>query len=227
MGSGGPPPLPPIRYPAWLAPPPERKPEGDGDGESYTLPPELVAGLLNAWRGSFGWGKERDRSRERGGILVRKKDGTLEWRKGKPGKEGAPGEHRSFKINYGDVRKGETLVATAHTHPFTVVEGGHTNVTFSAGDLANLVMAPEEQKFVRSGEMVFRVVKTPEFKDLMRGSVDALKAGIRATWEEAYARAEGTFAQKSEEAVKAVCRKYRLDYFKGTGDKLHKVDTSA
>lgn len=240
MSSGGPPPLPLIAYPAWLLDP-ERKPEGDSDGgasppagdapgpaPTYTLPPELKAGLQSAWDGSICWG---ERSRERGGILVRKVDGSLEWRPVKIGKKRKRGDGRSIRINYGDVGKDETLVASAHTHPFTKVEGGHTRVSFSDGDLANLVTGPEPQKFVRSNDTVFRVAKTPEFEAIVkeardRRREDELKAEIKATWQGAYQDAKGSLPERTEAAVRAVCRKYRLTYFKGTGDTLQRVDTS-
>src|SRR5262245_37325667 len=108
---GGPPPLPFIPYPAWLHP--DRQPTGGGPTGgppaggppaaggtpvTFTLSPELKQGMKDAWDASFPGG----RSQEQGGILVRKADGSLEWRAGPAGNSG------SFSVNYGDVRAGET-----------------------------------------------------------------------------------------------------------------------
>jgi hypothetical protein len=228
----GPPPLPLIAYPGWLkapdAKPPDRKggdPAGApaGGGGTYKLPPEVKAGLEKAWKDSFPGGK----SQEQGGILVRKKDGTLEWKPGKP-MSLADGGSGAFSPNYGDVKKDETLVATAHTHPYTKAEGGHTNVTFSGGDLGNMAIEPREpMKFVRSGEGVFMVRTTEAFEKELKDKGGAkLDAEMRKTYKDAFDKFPGGVVDSAEAATKAVCEKYHLEYFKGKDDTLTKVDTS-
>ena len=100
-------------------------------------------------------------------------------------------------------------------------------MAFSRFDLANLVTGAESQKFVRSGDGVFRVAKTEEFEKLVTGAkADELKAEMKKTFGDAKDAAKGTFSERVEAGVKAVCQKYHLDYYKGTGDTLTKVDTS-
>jgi len=226
--SGGPPPLPPIPYPAWLSggggtpPSPAPAPAAGGGAPApatFTLPPELKTGMKAAWDASFPGGK----SQEQGGILVRKADGTMEWRPGPAGNSG------SFSVNYGDLKAGETLVASAHTHPYDASEGGHTDVTFSGADIGNMALGsrPEDMKFVRSGDGIFMVQETQAFKDFVAAKGDAAaRAEVVKTWNDSFAAATGTIQERAEAAVKATCQAHHLDYFKGTGDTLTKVDVT-
>src|SRR5882672_8241395 len=81
--------------------------EGDAP-DKIGLPKELTEGMQSAWDDSFPGGK----SQEQGGNLVREKDGSYAWRKGKPGTSGM------FTPDYGDVGKDQTLVGVGHTHPY-------------------------------------------------------------------------------------------------------------
>jgi hypothetical protein len=232
--SAGPPPLPPIAYPAWLnpdrapgkgtgggggAPAPSGGTGGGGTPATYTLSPKLKEGLAAAWGASFHDGK----AQEQGGILVRKADGSLDWRPGPPGTAG------TFKVNYRDVKPGETLVASGHTHPYAAFEGGYTGVSFGGHDIGNMAYAsrPDDMKFVRSGDSIFMVQETQAFKDFVaaKGETDA-RAAVIKTWDDTFAAARGTFQEKVEAAVKAVCKTHGLDYCKGSGDTLTKVDVT-
>jgi hypothetical protein len=184
------------------------------------LPPELVRGLGDAWAASF----PRGTSKEQGGILVRKADGTTEWRAGTNSTSG------SFNINYGDLKSGETLEATGHTHPYDPTEGNYTDVAFSDADLANLVTGAERMKFVRSGDMIFMAKKTATFDALVAGkdaaALATLRANMKTTWKDARTAATGTMQEKVIAAVKAVCNAYGLELYAGKGSSLAKVDVT-
>lgn len=229
----GPLPLRLIAYPAWLKGPDAKpvprggprsgSPAASGAGATFALPPAVKDGLARAWGGSFPDGK----SQEQGGILVRRSDGTLEWKPGRPMPldQGGSG---AFSPNYGDVLPGETLAATGHTHPYTAAEGGFTDVTFSGDDLANMAIDPREpMKFARSGDTVFMTRSTEAFERELRDKGSArLAEEMRRTFREAFDRFPGGTVASGEAAAKAVCEKYHLDYFRGKGDTLTKVDTS-
>jgi hypothetical protein len=192
---------------------------GGATGTTFSVDPALVDGMKTAWADSFPNG----RSQEQGGILVRKADGTTEWRAGAAGNTG------SFQVDYSTVKSGETLLASGHTHPYDAWEKGHTDVPFSGPDLGNMALSsrPEDMKFVRSGDTVFMVQETQGFKDLVTAKGEsALRTEMIGAWDTAFAGATGTFAERNEAAVKAVAEKYHLDFYKGTGDALSKVDTS-
>jgi len=182
---------------------------------SIQLPKELEDGLKAAWAKSFPGGK----SQEHVGILVQKKDGSYAWKAGPPGTSG------SSKPNYGDVGKDERLVASAHTHPYDASEGNKKDVSFSGADLANLVTQDERVKAVYADTSEFVVAKTKEFdarvKDLDTTKKAELKTEMKKLWNDTYSAAKGTFQERVEAAVKAVCEKYDLVYYAGaSGGKL-------
>jgi len=185
-----------------------------------TLPQELVAGMQYAWHKSFPKGK----SQEQGGILVRRKDGSYKWKAGKAGKSGA------FRVNYEDVGRYEILLITGHTHPYDKSEGGHTDVSFSATDLANLVIGEEPAKVVQSGQSLFVVARTTKFNQLLKNlnikGKQKLYAKIKKTWYNAVRTQRGNDFERIDAAILATCRKYHLVYYKGKGNLLKRVDIS-
>lgn len=185
---------------------------------SVQIPSSLSTGMKGAWDDSFPDGK----SHEQGGILVRKADGTYEFRRGSSDN----GTSGTFSVNRGDLKAGETLVASAHTHPYDASEGSHTNVPFSGTDIANLIFNPEPMKMVQSGEGQFVVARSKEFDALFTGKSDAdkevLYGQMKADWDAAFDAAPGTFAQRNDAAVKAVASKYHLLYYSGKGDTLNR-----
>ncbi len=178
------------------------------------LPPELLSGLEKAWEKSFP-GEE---SQEQIGILVKDKDGKYVWRAGKPGSSG------QSKPNYEDVKAGETIVATGHTHPYSKEEGGHVGVPESAGDLTSLIMSKEPMDTVYAGTKQFVVARTAEFDKRIAGlDLDGkkkLRDEMRKLWQDTFDATRGALPVKSEAAVKAVCEKYQLVFYAGTGGKL-------
>jgi hypothetical protein len=98
---------------------------------------------------------------------------------------------------------------------------------FSDADLANLVTQSERVKVVRSGDALFMVSKTEEFEALVKDKSptekDAVKAAMKKTWNDAFAAAKGKFIERVEAAVKAVCSKYHLVFYKGKNDHVTKA----
>jgi hypothetical protein len=184
--------------------------------KKLTIPKEFAEGMKKAWGKSFPGGK----SQEQGGILVKNKDGSYEWKAGKAGTSG------TFSINYGDQDADEALVASAHTHPYDKSEGGYTDVSFSGADLANLVSLKENLKMVQSGDGIFVVSRTQEFDAMVKkrnkSEKQKLKSEMKKTWNDSFKGAKGKLQQRVEVAVKAVCSKYHLVYYKGKGGKVTK-----
>ena len=185
--------------------------------EKFTLPKEMQEGMTKAWEGSFPGGK----SQEQGGILVKDDKGGYKWKAGKPLDEGSSG---AFLPNRVDLDKGETLVGTGHTHPYDKSEGGHTNVSFSGGDLANMIDYSENFKVVQSGKGQFAAAKTKEFTDKVKGLDDKGKekmyGDMTKKYDDAFKKAKGTIAEKSAAAAKAVSDEYGLAYYEGSGGEL-------
>jgi hypothetical protein len=187
--------------------------------DKITLPKELQEGMQKGWEGSFPDGK----SQEQGGILVQDEKGNYKWKAGtpKPISEGGSG---SFKVNRGDVGKGETLVGSGHTHPYTASEGGYENVTFSGGDLANLITNPENFKMVQSGKGQFVAAKTEEFNEKVKDLDDEGKKKMRgemiSKYDDVYKNTKGTEQERWAAAAKAVSDEYGIAYYEGSGGEL-------
>ncbi|MEW5857473.1 MAG: DUF4157 domain-containing protein [Cyanobacteriota bacterium] len=184
--------------------------------DKLKLPEELTEGMQEGWDKSLPDGK----SQEQGGLLVKDKDGDYKWKPGKPGKSG------SFSPNYSDQDKDETLVGVGHTHPYDASEGGHTDVSFSGQDLARLVYVKDRIAVVQSGEGQFVASRTVEFDKMLEKLDDAGKKKMfdemKKTYDDALSSAKGKFQERVEAAVKAVCSKYHLVYYKGKNSKLTK-----
>ena len=238
---GGPPPLPQLPSPSWLVITTAHKvpgggptgagggPSGPGPGSTaglgatVTVWRQLTAGLGYAWADSFPGGT----SQEQAGVLVQKADGTLAWRRVIDGVSGTlTGGTASF--DYAKlVAPGEKLLAAAHTHPYDASEGGHKDVSFSGADLARMTSVPEPQHYMRAGDSLFMIAKTPEFEKLVTITGEAkLNGEMNKTWNDTFTGATGTIQERAEAATKAVCHQYHLDYYKGTGETVSKVNTA-
>ncbi len=191
------------------------KPITNAPGE-MRWPQTMNDGMNDAWGKSFPNGL----AQEQGGVLVRTADGKYEFRSGAAGNTG------SFSPNYDAVKPGETLVADAHTHPYDVSEGGHTNVSFSGQDLGRLaVLKDVNMSVMQSGEGKFAIVRTKEFDALVASKGDrALMNEMKTTFNTEMRNANGTFAERNEAATRAVAKKYNLAYYHGTGDTLARVN---
>lgn len=186
--------------------------------KTVEVPKVLNDGLADAWKDSFPNG----RSQEQGGMLVQKGDGTLEFRRG------AAGDSGSFSPNYGDLKDGETLIGLVHTHPYDATEGGHTDVSFSGADIANLVSRRDPMKMVQSGDGQFMVIRTQEFDARVNKLDDAGKQQLYDDMKADYQRVfnqdtdKHTFAERNDRAAESVAKKYDLAYYTGKNGSLNR-----
>lgn len=186
--------------------------------KTVEVPKVLNDGLADAWKDSFPKG----RSQEQGGMLVQKSDGTLEFRRG------AAGDSGSFSPNYGDLKDGETLIGLVHTHPYDATEGGHTNVSFSGADIANLVSRRDPIKMVQSGDGQFMVMRTQEFDARVNKLDDAGKQQLYDDMKADYRKVfnqdadKFTFAERNDRAAESVAKKYDLAYYTGKNGSLQR-----
>jgi hypothetical protein len=188
--------------------------------DSMKLPEELTTGLKGAWADSFPGGK----SQEQGGILVRNKDGSYEYKRGPSGTSG------TFTTNYGDKGADQTLIGGSHTHPYDKSEGGYTGVSFSGADIAGMVYWQDKLHVVQAGDVQFVLVRTEEFQAQVDALDDkgkeALYYEISDHWDKGFAAAKGKLPERAETATKATCAKYKLSYYRGKEGTVSKVDTS-
>ncbi|HEY0476903.1 MAG TPA: DUF4157 domain-containing protein [Kofleriaceae bacterium] len=194
----------------------------DDAPDTIGLPKELTDGMQGAWDDSLPGGK----SQEQGGNLVHENGGGYAWRRGKAGSSGM------FTPDYSDVGKDQTLVGVGHTHPYDKSEGGHTDVSFSGGDISSIVYEKQTQplNIVQSGETVFVLARTEEFEKLLKGldakSLKKLEQKIEKTWNDVYKSTPGKIPARAEAATRATCKAFHLMYYRGKSGSLTKVDVS-
>jgi hypothetical protein len=189
--------------------------------DKMQLPQELRDAMAEAWKNSFPGGT----SKEQGGLLVRKSDGTLDFVKATKTTSG------STTLPWDQVPTGATPLVAAHTHPYDAKEGGYQGVMFSGGDLANLVTDEIKVKVVHAGDRYFAVSKSKEFEDHVAGLSPADRttyaAKISAAWDKTFKASSGDTVSAAREATYGVCRKFDLVLYEGKLDGgLTKVDTS-
>jgi hypothetical protein len=187
-----------------------------GAPDKIALPKSLQVGMETAWKGSFPKGA----SQEQGGIMVKNKDGSYEYKAGKAGSSG------TFSPNWGDKGKDQALVGSMHTHPYSEAEGGYEDVSFSGDDISTMIYTGEKVAFVQAGDTHFAVSTTAEWDAVLKPLNDKgkqkLSDQIEATWDKSQSAAGGTPQEGVEAAVKAVCTKYHLTYYRGKGGTLSK-----
>ena len=177
--------------------------------ERIQIPKEVTDALEEAWKTSFPKGK----AKEQGGLMVRKKDGSLEWIKA------TDTTSSSTTLPWHLAPKGSEAVVAAHTHPYDYdeTEGSRKGVTFSDADLANLVTQAVRVKVVHAGDRYFAVARTTDFDDLAGDAddPDQLKQEMKDTYDAAFEATSGYLTKKVFAAAKATCRKYGLALYEG------------
>lgn len=179
------------------------------------LPDPVTKGLQESWDRSHPKGS----AQEQGGNIVRNKDGSYDWRQGKPGGEGV------YLPDEDDVGKGQKLVGAGHTHPYA---NGTENVSFSGEDISSLVNGDERLEVVQSGKMLFMVVRTAEFDAMVDATDDDgardLMERIEKCWNRVFESTKGTMPERAQAATVRTCREFKLAYYRGTGATLDRVE---
>jgi hypothetical protein len=180
--------------------------------EHIGVPRVIQEGAEVAWSKSFP-GTD---SQEQGGIIVEDSTGGYGYTAGKAGTSG------TFSPNYGDVKKGEKLLGTMHTHPYSKKEGGHTDVTFSGADLADMVNQRDKIALVRSGDGWFAVATSKEFEARIAKakSKSALYGEIDKRWTKLFNAAAGNAKERAAVATPKVCLEFDLLYYVGSDGSL-------
>jgi hypothetical protein len=175
--------------------------------EHIGIPRVIQEGAEVAWSKSLPGGK----SQEQGGIIVEDASGGYGYTAGKAGTSGM------FYPNYKDVKKGEKLLGTLHTHPYSAKEGGHTHVSFSGGDLADMANGRDKIALVRSGDGWFAVATSKEFEARVAKakSKKAIFDEIDKRWDALFKAASGNTRARAEAATPKVCLEYDLLYYVG------------
>ena len=171
------------------------------------IPRTVQEGAAKAWSKSLPGSK----SLEQGGIIVETKSGGYGFTAGKPGTSG------TFMPNRGAVKKGEKLLGILHTHPYSVKEGGYTDVPFSGQDLGLMALQLEKVSVVVSGSGWFVVATSKEFEDRVKAaaSKNKLFEEIRKDWQDRFDAAAGNTKERAELVTPQTCLKYDLLYYTG------------
>jgi Domain of unknown function (DUF4157) len=165
---------------------------------TYTIPDDVYTGIEEAWKKS---GHGGDTVAERGGRIVTDKGGKRVIRTG-PGGSGS--------ISYPDENAGDTTTGTYHTHPYSKSEGSIIGVSFSGDDIKNFVDGTQGSvKYVGAGTCDF-VLNTVD----MAARDACKKENLPKRWNDAFAKAGGTFQEKVETAVKSAITNCGMCYYK-------------
>jgi hypothetical protein len=179
--------------------------------EHIGVPRVIQEGAEAAWSKSLPGTK----SQEQGGVIIEDSSGGYGYKAGKAGTSG------TFSPNYNDVKKkkGEKLLGTLHTHPYSAKEGGYTDVTFSGGDLADMVNGRDKIALVRSGDGWFAVATSKEFEARIAKAKSKLKL-FNERWDALYKAASGNTKERAASVTPKVCLEYDLLYYAGSESSL-------
>jgi hypothetical protein len=175
--------------------------------EHIGVPRVIQEGAEAAWSKSFPGTK----SQEQGGIIIEDSSGGYGYKAGKGGTGG------TFSPNYGDVKKGEKLLGSLHTHPYSAKEGGYTDVSFSGADLADMANQRDKIALVRSGDGWFAVATSKEFEARVTKakSKKKLYSEIDKRWTQLFNAAPGNAKESAAVATPKVCQEFQLLYYVG------------
>ena len=183
----------------------------DGLPQTIRVSTDLTKVFKEAMANSFPNG----RSLEQGGTLVRDKEtGEVSLFVGN-----SKGTSGSIALDR-NVPAGQEVLGGFHTHPYDKSEGGHTNVSFSGGDFAVMIIRGDSISFVQSGEgqfMLLRTPKTPANVDYVQ-----LRDGQNAR-QLALVRTGKSFEEASRILAREAAEKYGLAYYEGKNGKLDRV----
>lgn len=124
----------------------------------------------------------------------------------------------TFMPDY-NIPDGKEFVGVFHTHPYDALEGGHTGVSFSAGDIANSLNTDRKMAVVQSGDQQFMLLRTAETKAVDRAT---FIQGIDDRFAELY---DGTnFVAANNQAALEAAKANGLAYYKGSNGKFTRID---
>jgi hypothetical protein len=189
------------------------------------LPANIVKELDRAWQDSLA-GKEE---REQGGNLVRNMGGSYEIRRG------ANEDKHMFDQDDSDVGWTQKLVAQVHTHPYRdeKEQVPEQFATFSEGDFDSLMRSDAHMSVLRSGPYTFMLSKTKQFEAMVEATnndenkLSALAQRMTDVYDNAFDATEGSFSEKTEAGVLAVCQRFHLVYYSGQGSDLSRKTARA
>ncbi|MDR2881502.1 MAG: type VI secretion system tip protein VgrG [Azoarcus sp.] len=163
------------------------------------------------WNNSFPGGV----SQEQGGTIVSDASGSLSIVNMQSGTSG------SFSPDF-NVGPDQTIQGIFHTHPYDASEGGHTGVSFSGGDAANLINDHQRSiSVVQSGEEQFMLMRTAATP----ASVDSTKLSSAHSARMAeLVNTDGlSFSDASRAATRETAKAYGLAYYEGSDGVLQRV----
>jgi len=189
------------------------------------LPANIVNELDRAWQDSLA-GKEE---REQGGNLVRNMGGSYEIRRG------ANEDKHMFDQDDNDVGWTQKLVAQVHTHPYRdeKEQVPEQFATFSEGDFDSLMRSDAHMSVLRSGPYTFMLSKTKQFQAMVdatnndENKLSALAQRMTDVYDKAFDATKGSFSEKTEAGVLAVCQRFHLVYYSGQGSDLSRKTARA
>jgi hypothetical protein len=175
--------------------------------EFISMPRVIQEGAEKAWSKSLPGTK----SQEQGGIITESKSGDYGFTAGKAGTSG------TFSPNRKAVKKGQKLLGILHTHPYSVKEGGFTDVPFSGQDIAIMALQLDKVSVVVSGSGWFVIATSKEFEDRVKAAPTKRKLfdEIKKDWTDRFNAAPGNTKESAVIATPQTCLKYDLLYYTG------------
>jgi len=117
-------------------------------------------------------------------------------------------------------KAGETIVGQGHTHPYSISEGSHTGIGFSAGDIYSIKGEGKEYvSLVESGTLRYALVIEDKKKAdaFFKGKS---KSDLQKTYNEYLKKAEGTFEERVNQAIiNTLGTNSGIGYYKSDADK--------
>jgi hypothetical protein len=177
-----------------------------------------VHALEQAWQDSL----KTSTAQEQGGNLVRNYGGSYEIRR-------MPNDNPNlFDQDDNDVGRLQTLVGQVHTHPYREEKSRVPEqfASFSDGDFDSLMRSDAHLSVLRSGPYTFILAKTKQFNAMIDpmnndpAMLNAFASRMTAAYNKAADATQGTFSEKVEMGVLAVCQQFHLVYYEGQGGDL-------
>jgi Domain of unknown function (DUF4157) len=169
-----------------------------GCPSTYTIPDDVYMAIGKAWKKSGHGGRK---VAEQGGIVVTDDKGKRKIR---------TGSGESGSITFPKGKPGEVIEGSFHTHPYSKDENSELGVSFSGTDVQNSINGRlGSVQYIGAGTCYF-ILNT-----LDTASRDDCKTkDIKKRWDDSFAAATGTLAERAETAVKVAITDCGLCYYK-------------